>query len=105
MVVGDGGTGKSQLAAAAHRNPAAAGAQLPVWATAASRDGVVATYARAWELTRPGGDPLTGHPEDQAEAFLAWLGALDRDWLVVLDDVHDPTHLHDLYPQGPTGKY
>ncbi|MCA1279454.1 tetratricopeptide repeat protein [Saccharopolyspora sp. 7B] len=52
-----------------------------------------ATAATKIGLTRGDGD------EDRAsQRFLEWLAETDRPWLIVLDDLHDPGDLRDLWP-------
>jgi hypothetical protein len=102
VVAGDGGTGKTQLAAEAFERVRQNGVDLAVWVTATSRTGVLATYAQAHAVTHPGAG--TGDAERDAEAFLAWLATTDRSWIVGLDDVADPGDLSRLWPTGPAGR-
>ncbi|WP_189136043.1 tetratricopeptide repeat protein, partial [Wenjunlia tyrosinilytica] len=97
VLAGEGGVGKSQLAASyAHR----AQTDLVLWTTAA--DGiqqVVTDYAHAAQRVHAPG--ATGQDlEQDAIAFLEWLAATSRSWLVVLDDVTDPAALHPWWPTG-----
>jgi hypothetical protein len=103
VIVGDGGTGKTQLAAAAFDDARQrSGVDLAVWVPATSRAGVVSGYARAHAaLGRSAGQ---GDAQRDAEAFLSWLATTDRSWIVVLDDVFDPGDLARLWPTGPTGR-
>ena len=101
VVAGDGGRGKTQLAAAAFERTRAA-AELAVWVTAASRPAVVSAYAEAYAATHPAAGP--GDAGQHAERFLTWLSATARPWVVVLDDVADPADLAGLWPAGPTGQ-
>ena len=102
VVAGDGGTGKTQLAAEVFERVRQNGVDLAVWVTATSRTGVLATYAQAHAVTHPGAG--TGDAERDAEAFLAWLATTDRSWIVGLDDVADPGDLSRLWPTGSTGR-
>jgi hypothetical protein len=130
VVTGNGGTGKTQLAAAAFGDALTSdGASqgrdsgprvdLAVWVTASSYSAIVSSYAQAYVALSPemagaasGGVGGGGVPIDaaqQAETFLAWLTTTDRKWLVVLDDVADPADLAGargragLWPTGPSG--
>src|SRR5215470_16576476 len=77
VVAGDGGTGKTQLAAAAFR-AALTGAdgetrvEVAVWVTAATRAAVLTAYAHAYMCTHPAAGEA-GEAEDLAGLFLAWL--------------------------------
>jgi hypothetical protein len=102
VLAGDGGTGKTQLAAATFERARRDGVELAVWVTATSRTAVLAAYAQAFAATHLGGG--SGEVERDAGAFLAWLAATDRSWLVVLDDVADPAQLSGLWPAGTTGR-
>lgn len=101
VLAGDGGTGKTQLAAALFNSLRDGGADLAVWVSATSRSAVVDPYAQAHAATHPGagGDDA----ERDALAFLAWLETTKRPWIVVLDDVTDPGELSRLWPAGPAG--
>ena len=48
-------------------------------------------------------DPA-GTAESVAARLLSWLSATDQPWLVVLDDLQDPTDLDGLWPEGPAGR-
>ena len=130
VVAGNGGTGKTQLAADAFGHALASETaldsgygvprvDLAVWVTASSPEAILSTYAQAYVALAPemggattGGAAGAGAQSDaaqQAEAFLAWLTTTDRAWLVVLDDVADPAVLAGakgragLWPTGPSG--
>ncbi|WP_405825316.1 tetratricopeptide repeat protein [Streptomyces sp. NBC_00838] len=104
LLTGMGGVGKTQLAADYARRAwagggSASGLDVLVWVTASSRQAVVAGYAQAGvELCR--GDP--NDPEAAARSFLAWLtpklAAKPCRWLIVLDDVADPSDVRGLWP-------
>jgi tetratricopeptide (TPR) repeat protein len=98
-----GGTGKTQLAAAAaHTLWDQRGVDLLVWVTASSRDAVLTGYAQALrDVGAP--DPRQG-PTAAASSFLAWLAATGRPWLAVLDDLTDPAVLEGLWPWGASGR-
>lgn len=98
-----GGTGKTQLAAAfARRLWAAGNLDLLVWLDAGSRDRLVAGYAGALADIRVAAPP--GKPEAAAARFLSWLGTTSRRWLVVLDGLADPADVQGLWPYGPAGQ-
>jgi hypothetical protein len=104
VISGDGGTGKSQLAAAIFAAASESGTDLLIWVNAATREAVVATYAQARESVSAAADPFTEDAQKQAAAFLAWLATTDRPWLIVLDDVADPADMVGLWPTGPGGR-
>lgn len=107
LLSGMGGVGKTQLAADyAHTAWATGELDLLVWVSAVDRASLVAGLGSAGVQVSgaDGGDPLAA-----AEAFVAWLQAkAGRDpcrWLVVLDDVSDPSDLEGLWPPySPTGR-
>lgn len=101
VLVGDGGVGKTQLAAAVFREAHESGTDLRVWVDGSSRSSIVAAYAQTTAVI-----DSTGTPEDVEAAagrFLDWLAVTDRTWLVVLDDVADPADVRGLWPTGPAG--
>lgn len=93
VLSGMGGVGKTQLAAAYAR---ASTAQVVVWATAATRSGVVTAYADA--ASRLGLPGAGEDPERNAAAFSGWTASTDVSWLVVLDDIQDPAEVVGLWP-------
>jgi hypothetical protein len=101
VLSGLGGVGKTQLAAGLAQRAWDQGlVDLLVWVTAASRVAVLSRYAQA-------AADITGiedaDPQRAADRFLAWLAEPNqRRWMVVLDDVQDPAHLHGLWP--PTSR-
>ncbi|MFE2595478.1 tetratricopeptide repeat protein [Streptomyces sp. NPDC059396] len=102
VLSGGGGVGKSQLAAAYATEAVADGTELVVWASAAHTHQVVTQYAQAAvRIGVPGADE--GDPEGVARAFLSWLATTQRRWLVVLDDITDPTGLAPWWPASRTG--
>lgn len=99
VVAGGGGVGKTQIAAGLFHDSTAA---LRVWVPAGSREEIVATYAAAavgLDLADRS-DPV----DEAANVFLASLGSASHSWLVILDDVTDPAHLHLLAPGGRNGQ-
>lgn len=104
VMAGDGGVGKTQLAADLFYEAVdEGGVDLGVWVTATSRDAVLAGYAAAYKITHPDG-AVHREIEAGAAAFLAWLADTDRTWMVVLDDVADPADLNQLRPRGRSGR-
>jgi tetratricopeptide (TPR) repeat protein len=104
VITGDGGTGKTQLAAAAFA-AALRDVDIAVWINARTRSDVVATYARAYAAVRsivPTQDE--GEAEQQATNLLGWLATTGQRWLIVLDDVADPADLRGLWPSGTGGR-
>ncbi|GAB4052859.1 tetratricopeptide repeat protein [Catellatospora paridis] len=117
LLTGPGGSGKSQLAAAAfHR--ARGGGGLFAWVSASSRQSLLTGYARVWRAVSGGAldGPAAaagraahpdgyGHDEEtQADLLVAWLRATPQPWLVVLDDADDPADLDGLWPIGEHGR-
>jgi tetratricopeptide (TPR) repeat protein len=103
VLVGPGGYGKSYLAAAAvHGLWRAGGCDVHLWVNASSRSAAVAGYAHA------AGDiglaDRTASTEAAAARLVDWLGHTDRRWILVLDDVADPSDLRGLYPAGGAGQ-
>ena len=97
-----GGEGKTQLAAALARSLWQAGSvDLLVWLTAASRDAILAGYARG--LVAVGVGDTHCDAGTAAARFMAWLAGTGRPWLVVLDDLTDPADAAGLLPTGPSG--
>jgi hypothetical protein len=104
VLVGDGGTGKTQLAAAAFTATVTA-VEVALWVTATSRSEVVSAFARGHAAIHATAAPAdTGEAELLAGRTLAWLSGTSVPWLVVLDDVGDPTDLMGLWPSGPAGR-
>ncbi|MEV4510172.1 FxSxx-COOH system tetratricopeptide repeat protein [Dactylosporangium sp. NPDC049525] len=96
ILSGLGGVGKTQLAAAvARRARNNAEVAILLWIIATSRTNVVAAYAAA-------GQRLAGADGDDVDAaaarFLEYLGNTRERWLIVLDDLGDPSALEGLWP-------
>ncbi|MET9117570.1 NB-ARC domain-containing protein, partial [Streptomyces longwoodensis] len=105
VLAGDGGVGKSQLAAALARElrdqdrSQDSGLDLLIWATATEPDQIITAYADAADqIGLPGS--ASGDVTAAAKAFLAWLPATDRRWLIVLDDITDPEAVDPWWPDG-----
>ena len=98
---GDGGVGKTQVAAGFAREP---GADLVVWVDRADEERIKAAYAAgAHALKLPGaggGDAL-----EDASLFRDWLAVTDQVWRVVLDDVAEPRDVDPWWPpvDAPAG--
>ena len=105
VVAGDGGTGKTQLAAAVFAGSGDAGFDLRLWIRATSRNELLTAYAEAAGAVRaiPPGS-TEADPQRDAAAFLSWLDSTDRTWLVVLDDLAEPGDARGLWPQGRSGR-
>lgn len=96
ILSGMGGVGKTQLAAAvARRTLAGRDADVLLWITAGSADGIVSAYAQA------GAEILGADARDvqrTATMFLSWLATSPKRWLVVLDDLDRPSDLDGWWP-------
>ncbi|WP_155372957.1 tetratricopeptide repeat protein [Catellatospora vulcania] len=117
LLTGPGGSGKSQLAAAAFHRARGCGG-LFAWVSASSRQSLLAGYARVWRAVAGGmlDSPAAaggraahpdgyGHDEEtQADLLVAWLRSTPQPWLVVLDDADDPADLDGLWPIGEHGR-
>ena len=73
-----------------------------IWISATNRASVLSGYMQA-SAAAFGIDPA-GTAESVAARLLSWLSATDQPWLVVLDDLQDPTDLDGLWPEGPAGR-
>jgi DNA-binding SARP family transcriptional activator len=103
VLSGDGGIGKTQMAAAIFdRGQSSQSFQLFVWVTATSTEAAITAYAHA--LARVDPDASTADPRAAASRFLTWLRETSHPWLVVLDDVADPDDLTGWWPAGPHGR-
>ncbi|MCK9897003.1 tetratricopeptide repeat protein [Frankia sp. AgB32] len=97
ILAGGGGVGKSQLAAWFAHDAMDQGTDLVVWVAASSPEQIITTYARA--AVRVGAPGAVGtDPTADAAALVEWLHTTDRSWLIVLDDITDPTHLTGRWP-------
>ncbi|MDG4765770.1 tetratricopeptide repeat protein [Solwaraspora sp. WMMD406] len=104
VLAGEGGVGKSQLAAwFAHQAVIERDTDLVAWVLAGSPEQIITGYARAaLRVGVPGADGTD--PAADAAAFREWLHTTDRTWLIILDDITDPAHLRDWWPpHRPTG--
>ncbi|MFF2951285.1 tetratricopeptide repeat protein [Kitasatospora sp. NPDC057965] len=101
VVTGIGGVGKTQLAAL-HATQTLSGGRIDllVWVSASSRESVLTGYAQAAaELHLATADDVP----TAARIFLNHLAIADFRWLVVLDDVLEPSDIGDLLPPGHAG--
>ncbi|MFG2221122.1 hypothetical protein ACGFN1_41125 [Streptomyces sp. NPDC048685] len=102
VMSGGGGVGKSQLAAAYAREAVEGGADLVVWTSATDVQQVLTVYAQAAALVQAPG--RTGMDlEADTRAFVSWLTATDRRWLVVLDDITNPGAIEPWWPDSQRG--
>ena len=103
VLAGLGGVGKTQLAAWHAREAFRAGkVDVLLWVDAAWRDSVVSAFASA---ARKLIDVVDADTNRAATQFLEWTATTDAQWLVVLDDLTDPTELRGLWPaDSPNGR-
>lgn len=103
VLSGLGGVGKTQLAVkVANAAWAAKEVDLLLWATASTRDAVVAAYVQAAVAV---GVAPSDEGERAAIALLTWLQRTDRRWLIVLDDIATPGELRGWWPpRSPVGR-
>ncbi|MET7938249.1 tetratricopeptide repeat protein [Streptomyces sp. NPDC005322] len=102
VLVGDGGVGKTQLAAIHAHEALEAGIDLVLWTSADDTGQIVAAYAAAAHRVRAPG--TTGqHPHADAGAFLNWLATTSRRWLVVLDNITDVEAVSGWWPDSSRG--
>jgi Tetratricopeptide repeat len=100
LLTGDGGVGKTQLAADAHRTSTAL---MKLWIPATSLDLIVAGYAQAARQLR-----LASADEPDPEAadqFRVWMRGPGRsvDWILVLDDLDlTPAEVAPWWPPSDT---
>lgn len=105
VLSGNGGVGKSQLAASLAREMRdrersdGTGLDVLVWAKATDPDQIITAYAEAAEqlgLAGVAADDSTA----AARVFLRWLAATQRQWLVVLDGITDPEVIKAWWPDS-----
>lgn len=99
VLAGDGGVGKSQLAAGIFSD-AAADTSLRVWVSASTEESLLSGYAAAAARVRSAG---ADDPDllARAKGFLKWLteNGSGRSWLIVLDDLAlDPKRMQEWWP-------
>jgi tetratricopeptide (TPR) repeat protein len=98
-----GACGKTQIAVIiAESLWRSAGIDALIWISATDRASVLSGYVQA--STAAFGIEPAGTAESIAARLLSWLSATDQPWLVVLDDLQDPTDLDGLWPEGPAGR-
>jgi len=98
-----GACGKTQIAVIiAESLWRSGGIDALIWISASNRASVLSGYMQA-SAAAFGIDPA-GTAESVAARLLSWLSATDQPWLVVLDDLQDPTDLEGLWPEGPVGR-
>ena len=98
-----GACGKTQIAVIiAESLWRSGGIDALIWISATNRAAVLSGYVQA-SAAAFGIEPV-GTAESVAARLLSWLSATDRSWLVVLDDLQDPSDLDGLWPEGPAGR-
>ncbi len=104
VLSGTGGVGKTQLAAHHARTLTRSTdpdkrVDLLIWANASTRDQITFAYAQAAQLLFA---TVPDDPEHAASLFLTWLQDphkhRDRRWLIVWDDLADPSQVSNLWP-------
>jgi hypothetical protein len=99
-----GACGKTQIAVViAESLWRAATIDILIWINVTGRASVLSGFAQA-SLAATGIEP-TGTAESIAARFVSWLGDTSQQWLVVLDDLSDPSVLDGLWPEGLTGRW
>ncbi len=98
VMSGDGGVGKSQIAAGLVQD---SDADLRVWVQGESRAAILTGYAEA-AVRLDLADRDIG-PETLAACCLGFLASTDKRWLVVIDDLADPADMKGLWPAGGGG--
>jgi tetratricopeptide (TPR) repeat protein len=73
-----------------------------IWITATSRASVLSAFAEA-SVAATGIEP-TGTTESLVMRFISRLGETSQPWLVVLDDLSEPSLLDGLCPGGSAGR-
>jgi tetratricopeptide (TPR) repeat protein len=98
-----GACGKTQIAVIIAESLWRSGAiDALIWISATNRSSVLSGYVQA-SAAAFGIEPA-GTAESVAARLLSWLSATDQPWLVVLDDLQDPSDLDGLWPEGPAGR-
>lgn len=102
--------GRTELAAASAISLWERGdVEVLVWLTATSRASVLSAFAEAGTAARTGpsagANPAAAPDAEQAaRQFTGWLRDTARPWLVVLDNLDDPSVMDELWPTGPAGR-
>ena len=96
VISGDGGVGKSQIAAGWFGNSCAV---VRVWVKGESVASILSGYAEA--AVRLDLADRDAGVKDLACCFLGFLASTAKSWLVIIDDLGDPADMTGLWP--PTG--
>jgi tetratricopeptide (TPR) repeat protein len=101
--IGQGGTGKTQLAVDfTHAMWNARTVEILIWVTASNREAVITSFAQAANTVD------AANPSESAEVaaarFVTWLAHTRRPWALVIDDLRDAADLADLWPSGQAGR-
>ncbi len=98
-----GGTGKTQLAAAfTHALWAARAVYALAWVPATSREAIITGFAQA--AVTVGAAEAALSAEAAADRFAGWLARTRRPWALILDDLGSLADLENLWPAGPAGQ-
>ncbi len=101
VLTAQGGTGKTELAAAfAHAR--VRDVEVLAWVAGTSRDAILSGFAQAANAV--GAADLSQGAEAAAARFAGWLARTRRGWALVIDDLRDVADLDGLWPAGPTGQ-
>jgi tetratricopeptide (TPR) repeat protein len=101
--VGQGGSGKTQLAVEfAHAVWNAGATEVLVWVTATDREAIVTSFGQA-AIAVGIADPADGG-ETAASSFVTWLTSTRRSWVLIIDDLTQVSDLDGLWPAGQAGQ-
>ncbi|WNV83927.1 FxSxx-COOH system tetratricopeptide repeat protein [Umezawaea sp. Da 62-37] len=98
---GRSGVGKTQLAAEYARGLLASdGIDILMWVDASSRDAILSIFSQAVAVM---GSTRHTDTEGVVGRWWEWLSSSGKRWLVVLDDLHNPSDMNGLWPPHAPG--
>lgn len=104
VICGGAGVGKSQLAAQKASKAIRDGIDLVVWVDASDSNEIPILFARAGSIVRASGVVGGDNPvADDAIVFRDWLQATSHSWLVVFDDIVNPSEVAQWWPTSHKG--